>query len=382
MGITDTEFKKRISNFQEKMKEKNVDIAFVYGNDPEPLYLRYFTNFWPNFEAGALLVFQDGEPVVLTGPELGYYVLSVSQIKLVKIVYELKELSNPIYNDSKILSLNSVLNEAKSGNNARRLGVVGAELIPHIIWDVLTNHVEHRDLINLDEDVIELKSIKSNAELTLLRKSFEIAENAFEQLLKEIKPGMTEAEITAMATHLMVSLGAEASSFSLWCCSGPNTKHVIHRSTTRKIKTNELISIGIGCRCDGYCSSIGRSLVFGKLDAKSDKLVKDTNEIGETVIDNLVTGSNSEDIAKKIARISTKKGYSAIYGPAHSTGLVECEKPWIEKGNQFILKSGMVFNVDIWLEDANIGTRYENGVIVKDGKPERLSGKRKGLIKL
>ncbi|GAI15452.1 unnamed protein product, partial [marine sediment metagenome] len=62
MTIPDTEYMNRIRNFQEKMREKEVALAFIYGTDSEPLYLRYLTNYWPNFETGSLLVPQEGEP--------------------------------------------------------------------------------------------------------------------------------------------------------------------------------------------------------------------------------------------------------------------------------------------------------------------------------
>jgi len=382
MPIQEREYLQRINDFQKRMKEKEVDIAFIYGNDSEPLYLRYLSNFWPNFEAGALLVPQQGEPTLLTGPELDYYVRSVSPIKSIKKVYELKELSSPIYNDDTILSFQDVLKAFVSVNKAQRLGVVGYDLIPHIIWCILNQYSSDNEIICLDEDIIHQKSVKSEAEQELLRQSFLITEDAFDQLLHEIKPGMTEAEVTACALHLMARKGAEAPSFSMWCASGPNSKHVIHRSTTRRVEKNELINIGIGCRIDGYCSSIGRSLVFGKLNNKAEKLVKDAAEIGEEALDLFIAGYNSGGIADKIAELSGNKGYAPIYGPAHSTGLVECERPWVEKGNPFDLKSGMVFNIDIWLENGIVGTRFEDGIIVKEGKSERMSGRRTGLIEL
>lgn len=382
MTIPDTEYMNRIRNFQEKMREKEVALAFIYGTDSEPLYLRYLTNYWPNFETGSLLVPQEGEPTLLTGPEMGYYVRSVSPIRSIKKVYELKELSSPKYNDEQIFFLGQILKEFISNSKSKRLGIVGEDIIPHNIWKILAKYKNQNEIISLDQDLIDLKAVKSPVEQDLLRKSFRIAEDAFDEILQEIKPGMTEAEVTALVVHIMASKGAEAPSYSLWCASGPNSKHVIHRNTTRRLKKNELINLGIGCRVDGYCSSIGRSIVFGKLDKQSGDLVKDATEIGEIVMESLVVESNAGEVAEKIASISIKKGHSAIYGPAHSTGLVECENPWVEKGASYKLKTGMVFNVDIWLENECAGTRYENGLIVKEGESEKLSGRRTGLIRL
>ena len=179
MPIQDTEYVKRINDFQTRMKEKEIDATFIYGNDSDPLYLRYLSNFWPNFETGALLVPQQGESILLTGPELDYYARSVSPIKYVKKVYELKELSSPFYNDSTILSLQDILEEFISVHKVQRLGVVGYELIPHIIWRLLRQCCADNEIACLDEDIIDQKSVKSEAEQGLLRKSFSIVEDTF-----------------------------------------------------------------------------------------------------------------------------------------------------------------------------------------------------------
>ena len=50
--------------------------------------------------------------------------------------------------------------------------------------------------------------------------------------------------------------------------------------------------------------------------------------------------------------------------------------------SHFELKDGMVFNVDIWLENDKSGTRYENGVLIHQNDPVKLSGKTVSPIRI
>ena len=67
--IPDSEFKQRIQNMQAIMKREGVDIFLAYGNEAEPAYSRYFCDYWPSFESCGVAIAQEGEPILLIGPE-------------------------------------------------------------------------------------------------------------------------------------------------------------------------------------------------------------------------------------------------------------------------------------------------------------------------
>ena len=82
--------------------------------------------------------------------------------------------------------------------------------------------------------------------------------------------------------------------------------------------------------------------------------------------------------------ILDKYGYGnfALYGPAHGTGMQECEGPWLDDKTELVIQPNMVFNVDIWLSDGEIGLRYEDGIVVtKTGVKELTKYKREIIAK-
>ncbi len=79
--IEHEEFLKRIEKTQQEMKKENLDLLFAYGNEAEPQYIRYYSNYWPSFEVAGVLIPVEGEPILIIGPESETFAGSVSHIE-------------------------------------------------------------------------------------------------------------------------------------------------------------------------------------------------------------------------------------------------------------------------------------------------------------
>jgi Xaa-Pro aminopeptidase len=86
-------------------------------------------------------------------------------------------------------------------------------------------------------------------------------------------------------------------------------------------------------------------------------------------------GADAANVAKRVHGFIAERGYgrAILYGPAHGCGQMECEYPFIETSSQFVLEEGMTFMVDIFLAEEDMGFRWEDGVIIRNGAPEELS---------
>ena len=58
---------------------------------------------------------------------------------------------------------------------------------------------------------------------------------------------------------------------------------------------------------------------------------------------------------------------------------MECEFPFLETSSQYELKQNMVFMVDVFLAEKDMGFRWEDGVIVREGAAEELSSYKRQL---
>ena len=110
----------------------------------------------------------------------------------------------------------------------------------------------------------ELRGSKDEEELSCMTAAQRIAEGALEQILKEIRPGMTEKEIAARLNYLMVSAGAEKTSFDTIVASGPNGSMPHAVPGMRKVQEGDFITMDFGCVYKGYCSDMTRTVALGR----------------------------------------------------------------------------------------------------------------------
>ena len=68
--ISKEEFNERLERIRAKMREADVQAIFIYGDEFRKENLRYVSNYWPIFDRGAFLAGLEGEPVMLTAPEM------------------------------------------------------------------------------------------------------------------------------------------------------------------------------------------------------------------------------------------------------------------------------------------------------------------------
>jgi Xaa-Pro aminopeptidase len=141
------------------------------------------------------------------------------------------------------------------------------------------------------------------------------------------------------------------------------------------VREGEIIHFSIGAKVAGYSASIGRPLVLGHCPDEIFKFMQVGPDAENMTIDLMHNGNEAGVVARKVQGFITEKGYgnTILYCPAHGCGQMECEYPFLETSSEFILDQGMVFMVDVFLAKKNMGFRWEDGIIITNGKAEELS---------
>jgi len=369
--ISKKEFADRIQRLQSVIANENVDAVLVFSTESEPAGVRYFSDYWSSFESTAVLVPKTGDPILLIGPESMTFASSRSKIKKIIKMKDFRESSQPDYPGTTLMNWKELLNDL----NIKKIGVSGWYMFPHVIFNNIANVIGKGNILEADDFVRKVTLKKSETELNCLREAARISELGFKAILENIKPGMTEAQLVGVATGSMMANGAEATGYPVWCCSGPNSTQAISRPTHRKVKEGEIIHFSVGAKVAGYSASIGRPVVLGKCDKEMLRFLQTGLDAENMTIDLMVAGTRASDIAKKVHGFIEEKGYkdTILYGPAHGCGQMECEFPFIESSSDFVLDTGMVFMVDIFLAKPTMGFRWEDGVIITNNKAEELS---------
>ena len=229
-------------------------------------------------------------------------------------------------------------------------------------------------LVNIDDALAQAMTVKNSWELENIAKACEIAEKAFNELLPQIKEGMTETEVAAILEYNMRKLGSEGTSFSTIVAFGAHASVPHHETGDTKLKFGDEILIDFGCKVNGYCSDITRTFLFGD-DNKHEEFKKAYDAVltaHELVKEKLVSGMTGAE-ADAIAREYLKEqGYGELFTHSlgHGIGLNIHEFPSISpKATEVKLVDGMVFSDEPGVYVAGeYGIRIEDTVTLKDGK--------------
>lgn len=235
-------------------------------------------------------------------------------------------------------------------------------------------------MVNIDETFAKAMSIKNEWELSRIAKACEIAEDAFNLLLPEIKEGMTETEVAALLEYNMRKLGAQSLSFETIVAFGAHASVPHYETGMTKLKFGDEILIDFGCKVDGYCSDITRTFLFGD-DGKHEEFKKayaavlGAHNLVKEKLTAGMTGVQGDAIAREYL---TERGYGPLFTHSlgHGIGLNVHEYPSVSPRGEMTLENGMVFSDEPGVYEAGkYGIRIEDTVTLKDGKVQSFMSK-------
>ena len=234
--------------------------------------------------------------------------------------------------------------------------------------------------VNIDDVFAKERAIKNEWELSCIAKACEIAEDAFNLLLPQIKEGMTETEVAALLEYNMRKLGAQGLSFPTIAAFGAHASVPHYETGDTKLQFGDEILLDFGCKVDGYCSDITRTLLFGD-DGKHEDFKKAYAAVlgAHNLVKEKLTAGMSGVEADKIAReYLMEKGYGELFTHSlgHGIGLNVHEYPSVSPRGDMKLENGMVFSDEPGVYEAGqYGIRIEDTVTLKDGKVQSFMSK-------
>lgn len=237
----------------------------------------------------------------------------------------------------------------------------------------------------MGEDKLEkFRIIKKNDEIENIRKAANIADIAFNEILKDIKVGVKEKDIAAKLEYIMKINGAEKNSFETIVASGYRSAMPHGVATDKLLAENEFVKMDFGAYYNGYVSDITRTVFLGsKISEKHIEIYNTVLEAQRLALENVKAGIKASDL-DKIARDYIKsKNYGENFGHSlgHGIGLEIHEAPRVSEKSNVILRENMLITVEpgIYIEGFG-GVRIEDDVVVKNNGCEILTKSTKELI--
>ena len=233
------------------------------------------------------------------------------------------------------------------------------------------------ELIPLENVMANIRKVKDDHEIDLVRKSVAVAEEAFDAIRSEIKPGLTENYLAGLLVLELRSRGASNSSFPVIVAAGANSSLPHYRPGEALVQRDQPLLIDWGALVKGYCSDLTRSLMIGRVSPKMKQIYKAVQTAQEEAIKFLRPGVTSMQ-ADRVARdVIEEAGFGKQFGHGlgHGLGRDIHELPVMRKtGGEEELRPGMIVTVEpgIYLPGEG-GVRIEDDVLITHSGCEVLS---------
>ena len=207
------------------------------------------------------------------------------------------------------------------------------------------------------EEMPERDLIKNEEQIEGIRISAEVNNGVLDLIEKEIKVGMSTAEIDKLVydytvAHDAIPAPLNYEGFPKIVCTSINDE-VCHGIPSEDIilKEGDIINVDVSTIKNGYYSDASRMFTIGKVSDEAQKLVDVTKEALKAGIEAVKPWGHLGDIGAAIKKIADANGYSIVrdFG-GHGVGIHFHEEPFVphigEEGEGVVLVPGMVFTIE------------------------------------
>ncbi len=239
-----------------------------------------------------------------------------------------------------------------------------------------------------------LRQVKSKEELVLLKKAINMTCDAEIELMKALKPGMTEYQSEAIVEYIFKKNGAEYPGFPSILGGGENSCILHYTSNRKPLIANDMLVSDIGAEYHGYTADVTRTLPANGVFSKQQKIIYNiVLEAQQAGIDVCLKGNRfwdphaaaTEIIATKLLELGIIKNKFEVrkyfmHGTSHYLGLdVHDEGLYniLQQGNVITVEPGIYIPKDSDCDPKwwNIGIRIEDDILITNDKPIVLSAK-------
>ncbi len=233
--------------------------------------------------------------------------------------------------------------------------------------------------------VEDLREVKDELELSRMAEAARLGDQALEEVLGKLRPGVTEREVALELEVGMRRHGAAGVAFDPIVAFGEQAAEPHHRPGDRPLRAGDLVTLDFGARVDGYRSDMTRTVVLGRASERQrdlHDLVRRAQAAGLAALRAGVTGAAVDHASREVI-VEAGLGHAFGHPTGHGIGLEVYEAPRVRSGANGRIASGTPVTVEpgVYLPGFG-GVRIEDLAVVRPDGHEVLTTATKELLEL
>jgi Xaa-Pro aminopeptidase len=257
----------------------------------------------------------------------------------------------------------------------------------------LTKKHPKKEIVEVAPIMHELRFIKSEIEIELMKHACDITEKGLRRILPIIKPGIMEYQIEAELMHEFLSNRSAGFAYQPIIGSGVDSCVLHYIDNNKMCKDGDILLMDFGAEYANYASDLTRTVpVNGRFSERQKNVYNAVHRVMKEATNMLRPGTDHKKMQQEVIKIMeeelinlglfdkedvkrqdpSKPMYKKyfMHGTSHSLGLDVHDVG----DTSTPMQPGMVFTCEpgIYIREEGIGIRLENDVLVTSGDPDDL----------
>ena len=309
--FSDAEYQRRFQATREKMKRLGLDVLVASGGPNHWSWgggMRWLSNHWEWHGMSAYVVVPpEGEPVLICGP-------GGAHREAVRRATPLQDVRHSRWGKSGDVIVDLIeewgLADATIGISC--VDPVFGHHLPVDEWERLRAGLPEADLERVGDFFHELVHLKSHEEIECVRKAGQLMDQAFHAMVAAARPGVTEYQLAAAATHAVMDGGGQVDFNIIGSTPMGNPGMVFGNPwpSSRKLQKGDIVINELACGYNGYSVQLGTPICIGDPPTWIREFFDDVVEGYDIMAEKMVGGGNWEDVVKS-SQFFRDKGYDS-----------------------------------------------------------------------
>ncbi|WP_137700346.1 M24 family metallopeptidase [Marimonas lutisalis] len=364
-GFETQEYRDRVARAQRAMSEADLG-ALLLTTEPE---IRYFTGFLTRFWESPsrpwfLIVPESGAPVAVI-PSIGAALMARTWIE------DIRTWAAPHPVDDGVSLLAQTLHELAPGG---RVGLPSGRET-HLRMPLADFGRLQAMGIDFGDDagiMARLRAVKSEAEITKIRRACAIAGRAFDRVGEVAGEGAALEEVFRGFQRLLLEEGADWVPYLAGGAGPLGYADVISPADATPLQRGDVLMLDTGAVWDGYFCDYDRNFAIGEASPRAEAAWGHLLDAVAAAEEVARPGARASDVWQAMAQIVGAGETAGRLG--HGLGMQLTEGLSLTARDGAVLEEGMVITLEPGIETVEgLFIVHEENIVIRDGPPERLS---------